>query len=227
MDIKRQLIKGNGFNLPSIILTPSTLQGAVVLIHGYGGSKEEQLGLGYRIAEKGFKTCVIDLRGHGEHPLSLDENVTLDVETAIEYCRPFGEVAAIGHSLGGRLALTSSADYSIGISPALNTTYSLQTQNTLKNLRDYRVRESFSGVLFELVKKLPEFDSNDDMKKSIIYGSRDIPEIIDFCNSLSRKNTSVIKIDNVLHNDIFTLESTFQIIANQLEKYFSPVNQHD
>lgn len=224
MDIKRQTIKGNGFDLPSVILTPSAFQGAAVVIHGYGGSKEEQLGLAYRVAENGFKTCVIDLRGHGEHPLSLDENIKLDVETAIEYCRPLGKVVVIGHSLGGRLALTSSADYSIGISPALNTTYSLQTRSNLKNFRDFRVREASSGILFELVKKLPEFDFNDDMKKSIIYGSRDVPEIIDSCNSLSRKNSSVIKIDNALHNDIFTLESTFQIVANQLEKYFSDSN---
>ncbi|SMC21757.1 hypothetical protein SAMN02745134_01439 [Clostridium acidisoli DSM 12555] len=66
MNITRETIKGNGFSVPSIVFTPSDLQGAAVIIHGYGGSKEEQLGLAYRVAEAGLKTFVIDLRGHGE-----------------------------------------------------------------------------------------------------------------------------------------------------------------
>lgn len=224
MDIRRQILKDNGFNVPCIILTPSYLQGAAVVIHGYGGSKEEQLGLAYRIAEIGLKTCVIDLRGHGEHRLSLDEKVILDVETAIKYCRHFGKVVAIGHSLGGRLALISSADYAIGISPALSTTFGEGTQKILKNVRGYRVREPFSGELLEVLKKLPVFNFNDNMKKSIIYGSRDIPEIMSSCISLKVKNSSVIEIENALHSDIFTFESTFQSLINQLKEYFPDIN---
>ena len=220
MNIERQTVKGNGFNVPSIILTPSCLQGAVVVIHGYGGSKEEQLGLAYRVAEIGFKTCVIDLRGHGENELGFDEKVMLDVEAAIQYCRPFGKVAAIGHSLGGRLALISSADYAIGISPALDTIFGKETQNILSNVRGYRVYQPFSGELLEVLKKLPTVNFNDSIKKSIIYGSRDIPEIINSCNSVKVKNTSVIKIDSALHSDIFTLEGTFQSLINRLKKYF-------
>jgi len=48
MDIRRKTIEGNGFNVPSIIFTPSDIHGAAVIIHGYGGCKEEILGLAYR-----------------------------------------------------------------------------------------------------------------------------------------------------------------------------------
>ncbi|MBW9151440.1 alpha/beta hydrolase [Clostridium estertheticum] len=220
MNISRQVIKGNGFEVPCIILTPQDLQGVAIVIHGYGGDKEEQLGLAYRIAEIGLKTCVIDLRGHGQHALSLNEEVLLDVEATIKYCRHFGKVVAIGHSLGGRLALISSSDFAIGISPALSTIFSEETQEILKNVRGYRVREHISGGLSELMKKLPVVNFNDNTNKSIIYGSRDIPEIRNLCKNLKTKNLSVIEVDNAMHNDIFTLESTFQSIIDKLKDYF-------
>lgn len=220
MDIRRHIIKGNDFTIPAIILTPSHLYGSVIVIHGYGGAKEEQLGLAYRVAEIGFKTYVIDLRGHGENKLGFDEKVMLDVETVIQCCRSFGKVTIIGHSLGGRLALISSADYAIGISPALDTTFGKETQNILSNVRDYRVLQPFSGELLQVLKKLPTVNLNNNIKKSIIYGSRDIPEIINSCNILKSENLPIIEIDNALHSDIFTLEATFQNIVKQLKKYY-------
>ena len=97
-------------------MTLSDTIGAAVVVHGYGGCKEEQLGLAFRVAESGLVTYSIDLRGHGQHPLKLDYNVQDDVELAIQHARRYGKVVAIGHSLGGRLSLMSSADFSIQIS---------------------------------------------------------------------------------------------------------------
>jgi alpha-beta hydrolase superfamily lysophospholipase len=74
---------------------PSNSKGAVVEVHGYGGFKEETLGLAWRIAEKGFTTGVIDLRGHGEHLLDLDKNILSDLETAISHFRYYGKVTAL------------------------------------------------------------------------------------------------------------------------------------
>ncbi len=42
--------------------------------------------------------------------------------------KDFGQVTAIGHSLGCRFALISGADFAIGISPALPKTFTPQTQ---------------------------------------------------------------------------------------------------
>ena len=76
-------------------------------------NKKEQLGPGWRVAEAGLLACVIDLRGHGEHSFPLDELAGSEIDAAIRYCRSFGNVTAIGHSLGGRLALLSDADFCI------------------------------------------------------------------------------------------------------------------
>jgi len=149
------------------------------------------------------------------------------MEAAIKYCRSSGKVVVIGHSLGGRLALISSADFAIGISPALSTTFGEETAGILKNVRDYRVSEAFSGELWKVMKKLPIVNFDDHTKKSIIYGSRDVPEIISSCNSLKTKDSSVKEIENAMHNDIFTLECTFQSVISKLKDYFSDRKGYD
>ncbi len=71
-----------------------------------------------------------------------------------------------------------------------------------------------------MLKKIPTVNLNDNIKKSIIYGSRDILEIISSCNILKSKNLSVTEINNAQHSDIFTLEITFQNGVIQLKKYY-------
>ena len=220
MDIERQLIQGNGVKIPSIILKPTNSIGTAVIVHGYGGCKEEQLGLAWRMAEIGITACVIDLRGHGEHELPLDENILLDVETAVNYCHRFGKVVAIGHSLGGRLSLLSNADYVIGISPALNKTFCNQTQETLKALRSYRVKEINPNVNWDILNKLPEWEYDSSRGVQILFGSRDVSDIISTCSKLKEKGVPIIQIDKALHNDIFLLEETFDNIINQLKQWF-------
>lgn len=172
------------------------------------------------MAEIGITTCVIDLRGHGENELHLDENVILDVETAIKYCRRLGKVVAIGHSLGGRLSLLSTADYIIGISPALNKTFGNETQETIKSLRGYRVQEVNQNILFETLNNLPEWQFDGNRNIEIIVGSRDVPEIIATSNQLKEKGVSVTQIDKALHSDIFLQEVTFEKIINRLKEWF-------
>ena len=220
MNIKREIIQADGLRIPCVILTPPVSHGAAVLVHGYGGCKEEQLGLAWRVAETGITACVIDHRGHGEHPLPLDEDVLQDVETAIKYCRRFGKVVGIGHSSGGRLCLICSADFAIGISPALKTTYSEETQRLITDLRSYRVRESFHGVNFQVLKNLSVPQSIDNMRALILFGSRDVPEIVSSCKDLQAKGNHVVEIYQAMHNDIFLLEETFRHVVKKLGEWF-------
>ena len=218
MEIKREIINGDGFEVPCVTFEPSNSRGAVVVVHGYGGLKEETFGLAWHIAEKGFTAGAIDLRGHGEHPLDLDKDILLDLETAISHFRPLGKVTVVGHSLGGRLSLISSADYAIGISPALNRTFSPQTNESIEERRDYRVRKSKCNV-FDILNDLPQFQS-DEKRSLIIYGSRDVPEIMSECAKLKLGDTQVIQIDKALHNDIFLFGSTFETVAQKLQEWY-------
>jgi dienelactone hydrolase len=218
MEIQRQLIESNEGNLPSVIITPANPVGAAVIVHGYGGSKEEQLGLAWRIAEAGIVACAIDLRGHGQNTLLLDEKVVLDVESALRYCRRFGKVVAMGHSLGGRLSLVSNADYAVGISPALSTVFGKQTREDMKNLRKYKVRDSDSGDFLAVFRNIPVWESRQEKPALIIYGSRDMPEIVAACDEI--KDIPVLKIEEALHGDIFLNEVTYEKITIQLQQWF-------
>jgi len=100
----------DGHEVPAYLLRPPSPAAGVAIAHGYGGCKEHMLGLAARVAERGLAACVFDIRGHGEHPAPLDAAMLEDLEAILTFLRRFGRVAVAGHSLGGRLALMSSAD---------------------------------------------------------------------------------------------------------------------
>lgn len=218
LEIEEFVIECDECQVPVLKLTPPESRGAVVVAHNYGGSKEEMLGLAFRIAKTGFTTGVIDLRGHGENSFEMDRQVLSDLETAINYFKQFGKVTTVGHSLGGRLSLVSCADHAIGISPALAKTFSPKTQGMIRVLRDYRVNGSVTD-LFTTLGEIPqiEFAPEDVL---LIYGSRDVPEIIDECDKLTSEGYEVVEIDDALHVDIYTLEPTFEAVTKKLHKWY-------
>ncbi|MCE5322805.1 alpha/beta fold hydrolase [bacterium] len=218
MKIERMRIPAGGYYIPAIFIIPKDPSASVVLAHGYGGCKEEVLGIAWRIAEAGLRVCSIDLSGHGENPSDFGVGILDDMEAAIAYCRSFGKVAAVGHSLGGRLALISSADYAIGISPAAADCFRDQTYKVLKATRSYRVCNGSMSVLRSVLKDIPTWKPDNAGNTLVLFGSRDLPEISAFCRVL---NSPKIEIENALHSDIFTLETTFRAVAEQLNVWFA------
>ena len=217
--LERKSIEGEGFNIPTTMLTPVNSHGVAIIVHNYGGCKEETLGLAWRVAEMGFTTGAIDLCGHGEHPLDLDENILQDLDTAISYFKNFGQVTTIGHSLGGRLALISRADFAIGISPALPKTFTPQTQGLIKQIRDHRVQKSSYPRLFDILEDIPSLEFDAD-KSLIIHGSQDIPEIVSCCKRFKSQGFHVTEINNALHHDSFLLEETYHIIDEKMKEWY-------
>jgi pimeloyl-ACP methyl ester carboxylesterase len=220
MIIERKHIKGRGFKVPGIVISPTSPKGTAVIAHGYGGCKEEQLGLAWRVAETGIAACAIDLRGHGQNSLPLDLGVLNDMEAAISHCRRCGPVVALGHSLGGRLALISGADFAIGLSPPLDPSYCARTKELLQKLRSYRVRPSDPDTVFNILRDLPPFKEKGGDRTMIVYGSRDVPEIVDAGDSLRAMGRNAVRIDDAVHGDTYLLESTFDAISSQIARWF-------
>jgi hypothetical protein len=219
MNINRNLIKNNGFNIPGIVIESANSLGIVIIIHGYGGSKEEQLGLGWRIAEAGFTSCLIDLPGHGENTDYFEGDIKLYIDSVIDFYKDKNKIVVIGHSLGGRLSLTSQADYVIGISPTNVQDFSNETKGFIKNIRSYRVHERDNEFLWRLHRELPQFDLTGNKAALIIFGSRDVPEIVNSCKNLQQNSNIVFEINKVLHNDIYLNERVFEIIISQIKKW--------
>ena len=150
--------------------------------------------------------------------LYYTQNSFLEAFEAKTYDLP---VIAIGHSLGGRLSLTSNADFAIGLSPALDFFYSERTQEVLSEMRSYRVRTSSEIAIFEILENLAPFQPSKDNDHLIVYGSRDVPEIIRTAKYLGKTGAKIIEVENALHSDIFTLGTTAQIINNQIQQWLN------
>jgi len=221
MEIERNFIDAGDCRIPAILIRPDRPRGAAVVLHGYGGNKEEQLGLAFVAAGSGLATYAIDLRGHGEHPLPLDAGIADDVATVIRSCRNFGKVTTIGHSLGGRLALISDADYRIGISPSLSRTYGERTQEMLRAMRSYRVRPADLATLIDVQAALPVWDP---MKAAgtaaILYAERDAPEIVADCRAAAGSGARAECIAGTLHSDIFNHERAFTAIGERIRWWY-------
>lgn len=108
-------------------------QGAVLVVHGFAGSKEMMQYWGYALARQGFDAYLLDQPGHGEqegplaewHRLSgnaLGENLRQAVIELIEEGRAEpGKVALVGHSMGGAAVLSAAlAEPAVGATVAIS-----------------------------------------------------------------------------------------------------------
>ena len=67
---------------------------------------------------------------------------------------------------------------------------------------------------------LPIFKDNSSSDKMIIYGLRDVTEIINSCSNLKDVGLSPKEVNKALHNDIFAVEDTIQYLIEQLNIWF-------
>ena len=111
-------------------------------------------------------------------PVNIGPGMLEEVETAIAYLRRFGRTSAIGVSLGGRLALMSSADLMVGISPAVITEMSPQGKWMFENFPSPGVREPYPGYVIKLLNELGPVHGH-SRPCLILYAERDIPAIME------------------------------------------------
>ena len=180
MDFQRvsDLKAPDGHGIPAFLLTPQTPKGGVAVIPGYGGSKEQMLGIAVAIAEKGAAALTIDLCGHGENRAPIGPGMREEVEAAVAFVRRYGRTGAIGHSLGGRLALMSPADVMVAMSPSVMVQMSPQGKWMFENLPSPAVREPYTGYVLELLEKLGPVP-NHSRPSLLIYSERDIQGLLD------------------------------------------------
>jgi dienelactone hydrolase len=188
MDFQRlsDLTAPDGHAIPGFLLAPASPRGGAVVCHGYGGSKEQMLGIAVAVAEKGIATLTIDLCGHGENMAPIGPAMRDEMEASVAFVRRFGRTAAIGHSLGGRLALMSSADVMVAMSPSVMVQMSPQGKWMFENLPSPGVREPYTGYVLELLEKLGPVPSH-ERPCLLLYSERDIQALLDGAAGLQEK----------------------------------------
>ena len=174
----------DGHNIPALLLTPDVPPGAgAVVIHPYGGTKEQMLAVALALTEKGIACLLPDLCGHGENHAEIGVGMLDEMEAGIRYARRLGPILAVGISLGGRLALMSSADCMVAISPAVVSEISPQGKWMFENFPSPAVREPYSGYVTELLDKLGPVPKH-ARPCLLLYSERDIPMILEGAASL-------------------------------------------
>jgi pimeloyl-ACP methyl ester carboxylesterase len=112
------LIPGDGVTIAGTLtgLFEGERRAAVLLLHQLGSDRRAWEGFAQRLAEEGFVSLAIDLRGHGETGGAQDwELASEDVTTAWEFMIGLRGVdsermAVVGASIGGNLALRVAAE---------------------------------------------------------------------------------------------------------------------
>jgi hypothetical protein len=106
-----------------------------------------------------------------------------ELEAAVAFVRRFGKTAVIGHSLGGRLALMSSADVMVAMSPSVMVQMSPQGKWMFENLPSPAVREPHPMYVLELLEKLGPVPSH-GRPCLLLYSDRDIQTLLDGATGL-------------------------------------------
>lgn len=90
---------------------------AIVLCHGYGGTRGETLPVAAILVRHGYNVLLFDFRGHGESEgdmVTFGHDEVYDVQGAVAYLRSHPDVApdrigALGQSLGGATVIRAAA----------------------------------------------------------------------------------------------------------------------
>jgi hypothetical protein len=168
----------DGHNIPAYLLAPDPAWGGAALIPPYGSTKEHMLGIAAALGGVGIAALSIDPCGHGENRTTIGPVMLNEMEAAVRYMRRFGPTAAVGISLGGRLALMSSADCIVAISPSVVAEVSPQGKWMFENFPSPAVREPYSGYVIELLEVLGPVSPH-DRPCLLLYAERDIPNILE------------------------------------------------
>jgi dienelactone hydrolase len=159
------------------VIPEATPWAGAVLLHGYGSSKEAMLGLAVALAEAGLTCTIPDLPGHGENPRAFGPGVVESARAAVRHARRHGAAVAVGHSLGGRLALLSQADAVVAMSPALPQEPSAAGVYALRTFATPKVRQERPGQVVEVLAGLPSH-TTDGTPVLILLAEGDIPSIV-------------------------------------------------
>lgn len=212
-----------------------------IIIHGYGGNKEEMFGLALNLAEnKGLKLLVFDLPGHGslsDARFNLDSSIdrikkvikllnldchsegpqtTEESETEIlRHVVPQDDIFFIGHSIGARLGLIAGLKNGVLISMPGEAFFEGNRKQLIRTLRVRRVNENplFSGLREIILKEIKLGDNN-----LLLLADQDLQSVKDLYADLEKRGLAYKTIKGSSHLDIISSHLTLNLTKKWLEE---------
>jgi pimeloyl-ACP methyl ester carboxylesterase len=139
----------------------------ILILHGFLGMSDNWKTLGNEFSEAGYQVHLIDQRNHGRSPHSEVFNYTELAKDVKEYIENYSlkNVILIGHSMGGKTAMTAAALFPhlieklvvVDISPKYYAPHHQQILQGLKAVDDATLtsRGDADEVLSQYVKEKP------------------------------------------------------------------------
>lgn len=192
------------------------VSGRWLILHGYGGCKEEMLALSVHLAAKGFPVICPDLPGHGESGNLFFEYG--EANACISYWQErlgCGFMGAIGHSIGGRLALSLGCTLTVAVSAPFAATFAEGKKEMVRILRPRRVKERhpFSGLV-DILDTLGEKPPDTSGKKLLLVGENDIAAAKAAFEVAQSESYEIEEIEGANHYDILTSGTAIRCILS-------------
>jgi len=187
-----------------------------LVIHGYGGNKEEMLGLAVNLAERlSLRLSLFDLPGHGAAG-DTEFNLRNALAALDDALAPLARADFfIGHSIGANLGLMSDFKLAVLLSMPAPGVLEARREELVRILRARRVRESttFSGLREAL-----GVDVVPPEKTLFLRAKRDMKSVVSLGLRWQDLSIDFREIDDVDHLDIVNSPRTAAIAGDWLEK---------
>ena len=203
------------------LLSPPSPKDIGILLHGYGQSAGELMGMGQSLAQSGHQIFLPNLPGHGDHPHIFNaSNVLLFINDCLFQLKASRLTPwAIGFSLGARIAQKMSTCIEFSslcmISPPLDQALTKETKKELLGtLRMRWVREI--GPMVGLKEVLGELDMEVGNTRSLIVKAKsDLSAVDEFINQWATvySQPEIQVINNADHMSICHHPETIETIG--------------
>lgn len=186
-----------------------------LIIHGYGGCKEEILGLAVGLAARlPLRLLLFDLPGHGsaaEEPLTLAaarEKVAAAVAALDE------PAFFVGHSLGARVGLLSGLELAVCISMPGAARFEGSRADLMRTLRVRQVNEAapLSGLLEVLAN-----GAAPAARTQLLCAGRELESVTELAAAWRGQGIPCIEVEGSGHNDIVSVPLTWEVTAAWLK----------
>lgn len=137
-------------NTPVEIFRPSggASEPAVVVAHGFSGSRQIMYSIGYTLAQNGYLAALLDFPGHGRNPVPMRQaghmrdvtQLTDALGQVVDYVRARDDtvddqIALLGHSMGTAVVITYGLNHAdVGATVALSAIMTDITPTMPRNL---------------------------------------------------------------------------------------------
>jgi pimeloyl-ACP methyl ester carboxylesterase len=176
----------------------------LVIIHGFLGMSDNWKSLATQFATQQFQTHTLDLRNHGKSFHSNDFTYEIMVDDVIQYCNfhQLKDIAIIGHSMGGKVAMLLATTYPELVSKLIVADigpkyYPPHHQTILAGLNaiDFSKKPSRKQVEEELSNYIGDFGTRQFLLKSLYWKT---PEELAFRFNLDVFNQKIETIGTAL-----------------------------